>query len=177
MRTKEDQPARQLQILKLLAESDDPLNKYTMCRRLKDWSEPTILHDIDELEKKRIIRVIRTDTKATGWKPSKYYDLSPLGVMRLMSNVAHADRSWKHLADRVISKYAGQIPLIRRVAIQAYLKRLDGIIREARATLGRMVGPADVDAEFGDASDAREILRMLESFGDMVQRLLPAGRS
>lgn len=164
MRTKKDEPSRRLQILNLLAASEEPLNKYKICERLKEWSEPTILHDIDALEKEHVIRVVRTDMKATGWKPSKHYDLSVTGLSRLLMS---APGKWvEQHAEALITKYEKLIPDLSKAIVSATLGHLDGEIQKTCKWL-EMVAPGD---ETGELSRLVDLLKRLRSF---IQKSVP----
>lgn len=73
---------RELGILRLLSLSE-PKNKSQICSEAGKQdlgSRPVIFEAIAKLERNQSIRVNRIKEKAQGTKPSKYYELAPLGL-------------------------------------------------------------------------------------------------
>jgi DNA-binding PadR family transcriptional regulator len=85
--TKED--IRIAHILLLLAK-EGPLNKYHIWKglaRLGLGTEPTILTSIKRIEYARCIEVKRTEKNPRGPKPSRYFDLTMLGLAELVTSL------------------------------------------------------------------------------------------
>jgi DNA-binding PadR family transcriptional regulator len=75
-------------ILELLAEKG-PLNKYWICKSLQKLAaEPTILSDVNDLEAHDFIKITNTKQHVRGSKPSRYYDLTSSGVLRLLAELS-----------------------------------------------------------------------------------------
>lgn len=101
---------RERAILRVLSE-EGPVNKYRICKRLESnmGSEPTILYAVSELEKDGFIKVIETKDKVRGGKPSKLYDLSILGVTKLLAEQLKEKYDFEFV-DHVAKKYRHLIP-------------------------------------------------------------------
>jgi DNA-binding PadR family transcriptional regulator len=77
-------------ILRAIAESPHPLNKYGIYQQLEHErlaSEPIIIYAVDALENKGLIRVVKTENNARGSKPSRYYDLTLEGLVAVIAEL------------------------------------------------------------------------------------------
>jgi DNA-binding PadR family transcriptional regulator len=103
---------RGIAILRLIAEEGN-LNKYRICRRLVPTygSEPTILNSIRSLKEIGAIGVVDVNRHARGGYESEYYELSPLGVAKIIGWLEDKKEDYE-LLDRIANKYARMIPSV-----------------------------------------------------------------
>jgi DNA-binding PadR family transcriptional regulator len=103
---------RGIAILRLIAEEGN-LNKYRICRRLVPsyGSEPTILNAIRSLKEIGAIDVADVDRQARGGHDSEYYELSPLGVAKIIGWLEDKKEDYE-LLDRIANKYGKMIPSV-----------------------------------------------------------------
>ena len=103
---------RTLAILRALCEHG-PLNKYGICKWIgAEWgSEPTILYAVRDLEEDEYVEVVRIDQDARGGQPSKYYNVSLLGLAKVISRLK--DEPGDHsLLDHIANNYKTKLPQV-----------------------------------------------------------------
>lgn len=123
---------RLTKILRLLGQKG-PLNQYAICKHLMpdDGSEPTILYAVHELKNNGAIETVRVNHHARGAKPSEYYELSLLGLAKLVSRLEDNENDHKFL-DHLVEKYQGKIGKVARLW-SAFLQA--GLLPQARRML------------------------------------------
>jgi len=90
-------------ILRLLVESPEPPNKYSICKQLKHMgSWPTLFYTVDDLERQGLIEPVKILDNTRGGK-SKLYGITRLGLAFLLSMLEPKVEDYKLLdqaADR-----------------------------------------------------------------------------
>ena len=103
---------RAVEVLRVIAKSVEPLNKYRIWEAVKSkkiGTEPTFLYLVDNLKERGLIKIVKTDEYARGQKPSHYYDLTLPGLAKLMLDMRGTDvEGFRELA----KKYRQLLPRI-----------------------------------------------------------------
>ncbi len=110
MNKKQKRLRRYVRILRLIAETDKPLNKnqiWTILKPEKIGSEPTILYAIEDLRKWNMLELVKTETRVRGGKTFNYYILTKLGLSNLVTSSIEArlvgflnNKTFRQLAEK-----------------------------------------------------------------------------
>jgi len=116
---------RAVEVLRVIAKSVEPLNKYRIWEAVKSkkiGTEPTFLYLVDNLKNRGLIKIVKTDEYARGQKPSHYYDLTLPGLAKLMLTMDNSDvEGFRELAKKyrqLLPRIFGAWPEIVRLGME-----------------------------------------------------------